>query len=74
MEVQEEITHTYQCAQTNEHIQCSQCGTMHRSSVTTPITFHSLLLFVTNMFNTLFHPDIYEGQDAGIITQQPTTM
>ena len=28
MEVQEEITHKYQCPQSNEHIQCSQCGTM----------------------------------------------
>ena len=30
-----EITHTYQCPQNNQHIQNSQCETMHRSSVTT---------------------------------------
>ena len=59
MEVQEEITHTYQCPQSNEHIQYSQCGTMHKT-VTTPIIFHSLLIFVTNMFNTLLYLDIYE--------------
>jgi hypothetical protein len=39
----------YQCPQSNEHIYCSCLyGTMHRSSITTPMIFHSLLLFVTN--------------------------
>ena len=50
------------------HIQCSQCGTLHRSSITIPIVFHSPLLFVTIMFNTPLHLDIYEWQDAMIIT------
>ena len=68
MEVQEEITHTYQCPQSNEHIQCSQYGAMHRSSISTPVIFHYVLLFVTNMFITLIRLDIYEWQGATIIT------
>ena len=39
MEVQEEIIHMHQCPQSNEHIQCSQCGTMHTSSINTSIIF-----------------------------------
>ena len=54
------ITHKNECPQSNEHIHCSQCGTMHRSSMTTPIVVHSLLLFVTNMFNTLLRLDNYK--------------
>ena len=69
MEVQKEITHTYQCPQSNEHIQRSQCGTMHGSSITTPIALHSLLIFVTYMFNTLLRLDIYEWQDGMITTK-----
>ena len=59
---------------TNERIQCSQCGTMYRSSITTPTVLHSLILFVTNMFNTLLYLNIYKWHDATIIAQRQTTM
>ena len=74
MKVQEGITHTFHCPQSNEHIQGTECETMYRSFVTTPIISHYLLLFVTNMFNTLLRLDIYKWQDVRITTQRPTIM
>jgi hypothetical protein len=48
---------------------------MHRSSVTTPIIFQFLLLlFVTNMFNTLLSLNIHKWQDVTIITWQIIVM
>ena len=45
MEIQEESTHTYLSPQSNQHIQCSQCGAMHRGCMTTPIFEFHLLTF-----------------------------
>ena len=56
-----------------EHFQRSPCRTIHKSSITTPIIFHSLL-FVTNIFNALPRLDMYGWHDATIITWLPITM
>ena len=71
IKVQEEITHTYHSPQSNEHIQCSQCGTMHRSSITTLAPF--ILSYFLSLTCSLLRLDIYKWQDTTIITQGPIT-